>query len=145
MNDATALHHKVCYADTDAGGVVYHARYIEMVERSRNRVMYAAGYSFAELAQAHQVMLIVHKVQATYLAPAFLEDDLSLSSRLSACRPSRTVWETEVRRGETLLATVSMDMVALDTVTRRLARMPEAFLAALRPFAKEVRDGATVP
>lgn len=137
MNDATVLHYKVCYADTDAGGVVYHARYIEMVERSRNCVMYAAGYSFAELAQAHQVMLIVHKVQANYLAPAFLEDNLSLRSHLSACRPSRTVWETEVRRSNTLLATISMEMVALDTVKRMLVRIPDAFLTALRPFSKD--------
>ena len=28
--------HDVSYADTDAGGVVYHGRYIEMAERARN-------------------------------------------------------------------------------------------------------------
>ncbi|VFR48850.1 4-hydroxybenzoyl-CoA thioesterase family active site [plant metagenome] len=123
--------HRVCYADTDAGGYVYHARYIEFAEHARNQLMYAAGYSFASLASAHGVMLVVHRVEAQHHLPARLEDSLSLRARIAWCRPSKSRWVTEARRGDALLATITIDMVALNVRTRELARHPEPFLAAL--------------
>lgn len=128
------LHYTVCYADTDAGGVVYHARYIDMVERARNKLMYAAGFSFAMLAEQYQVMLIVHRVEAVYHAPAVLEDRLQLKSRLTECRAARSVWVTDVTRDDVLIASITIEIVALHTVTRRLTRHPEAFLERLSPY-----------
>jgi acyl-CoA thioester hydrolase len=128
------LHYTVCYADTDAGGVVYHARYIDMVERARNKLMYAAGFTFAMLAEQYQVMLIVHRVEAVYHAPAVLEDRLQLKSRLTDCRAARSVWVTDVTRDDVLIASITIEIVALHTVTRRLARHPEAFLERLSPY-----------
>lgn len=128
------LHYTICYADTDAGGVVYHARYIEMVERARNKLMNIAGFTFSMLAQEYQVMLIVHRVEAVYHAPALLEDRLQLKSRLTDCRPSRSVWVTDVRRDDVPIATVTIEMVALHTATRRLTRHPDAFLERLAPY-----------
>jgi acyl-CoA thioester hydrolase len=128
------LHYTVCYADTDAGGVVYHARYIDMVERARNKLMYAAGFTFAMLAEQYQVMLIVHRVEAVYHAPAVLEDRLQLRSRLTDCRAARSVWVTDVTRDDVLIASITIEIVALHTVTRRLARHPEAFLERLSPY-----------
>jgi acyl-CoA thioester hydrolase len=130
----TTVTHRVCYADTDAGGIVYHARYIELVEQARNQLMYLAGFSFAGLARDHGVALIVRKVVADYRAPAFLEDELRMRSRIVQCQPSRSVWVTDVRRGEDLLATITIEMVAADPATRQLARHPEPLLQALSRF-----------
>lgn len=134
LNDDAVLHYIVCYADTDAGGVVYHARYIEMVERARNRVMNLAGFTFAELSREHDTLLIVHKVNAVYHAPSFLDDHLQLKSRLTACEAARSIWLTEVRRDNVLLAEVSIEMVALHDSTRRLRPHPAILLERLAPF-----------
>ncbi|MFC5473494.1 thioesterase family protein [Paraherbaspirillum soli] len=133
-NHDAALSYTVCYADTDAGGVIYHARYIEMVERARNRVMNLAGFTFAALAREHDTMLIVHKVNAVHHAPGFLEDHLQLTTRLATCKAARTVWLTEVMRGDTLLATVSIEMVAIHASTRNLRLHPQALLDGLAAF-----------
>lgn len=125
------LHYTVCYADTDAGGIVYHGRYIEMVERARNKLMNAAGFTFSSLAQQHQVMLIVHKVEAVYHAPALLEDRLLLKARVTKCRASRSEWVTDVSRDGVPIASVTIEMVALHTLTRQLTRHPDAFLERL--------------
>lgn len=130
----TTVTHRVCYADTDAGGIVYHARYIELVEHARNRLMYMAGYSFARLASEHGIALIVRKVNALYHAPALLEDELRMRSVIASCQPSRSVWLTEVRREDTLLASITIEMVAADMNTRQLARHPEPLLQALSVF-----------
>ncbi len=137
QHDDLTIHHRVCYADTDAGGVVYHARYIEFAELARNRLMYQAGFSFASLMKEHQVQLMVHKVNAVYHAPAMLEDDITLRTAIGDCRPSRSVWVTEARRGDELLAVISLDMIAWNTGTRQLTRHPEAFLQALESYRAE--------
>src|SRR4051812_29724269 len=104
-----------------------------MVERARNKLMNLAGFTFAMLSQQYQVMLIVHKVEAVYHAPAFLEDKLQLTSRITRCRTSRTVWVTDVTRDGLLIASITIEMVALDIVTRRLAKHPDSFLEGLSP------------
>lgn len=137
--------HRVCYADTDAGGIVYHARYIALVEEARNRLMYEAGFSFARLAKDHGIALIVRKLGAAYHAPAFLEDELRMRSVIASCQPSRSVWVTDVRRGEELLATITIEMVAADLATRQLARHPEPLLQALSRFLDDAPAAATAP
>lgn len=134
-HDESDLRYKVCYADTDAGGVVYHARYIEMVERARNRLMNVAGFSFAELKDRHDTLLVVHQVNGIYHAPAFLEDCLTLRTSVAVCKPSRTVWLTQVMRDDLLLATVSIDIVALYASTRQLRAHPELLLEKLALFS----------
>ncbi|MEX3628158.1 MAG: thioesterase family protein [Burkholderia sp.] len=139
--DDTTLFYDIGYADTDAGGIVYHARYIEMAERARNRLMYAAGYSFARLAE-EGVLFIVRRVEAVYHAPAWLEDRLALRSRIGALTASRSTWVTEVRRGEQAIARIDIDMVAVDRATRRAVRHPQALAQALARHAPVVRAEA---
>lgn len=128
------LDYKVCYADTDAGGVVYHARYIEMVERARNKLMQLAGFSFASLSKEHDTQLVVHKIEAVYHASAFLEDELQLKTSLSVCRAARTVWQTEVMRDDVALASISIEMVALHVSNRRLRMHPDCLVLQLAKF-----------
>lgn len=126
--------HVVSYADTDAGGVVYHGRYIEMAERARNRLMRMAGFSFGSLGAQYDVMLVMHKVAATYHAPALLEDTLRLLTRIPVCKASRSVWVTEVWRDEQVLATIELQIVCLGVSTRQIAAHPPSFIEALSAY-----------
>lgn len=128
------LHYTVCVADTDANGVVYHGRYVEMVERSRNRLLNLAGFTFRTLAQEFGVMLLIHRMEAVYHAPALLDDELQLESRLKRCQPSRSVWVTDVRRGNELLASVTIEIVMIHVSTRQLVPHPPAFLEAVARY-----------
>ncbi|MFL6652015.1 MAG: acyl-CoA thioesterase, partial [Sulfurifustaceae bacterium] len=134
------LHYTVCVADTDANGVVYHGRYVEMVERSRNRLMNLAGFTFRTLARQHQIMLVVHRMEAVYHAPALLDDQLRLETRLKRCQPSRTVWVTDVMRDDELLASITIEMVAVHVSNRQLVPHPPAFLDGLARYLEVVRE-----
>jgi acyl-CoA thioester hydrolase len=67
---------RVYYEDTDAGGVVYHARYLAFAERARTEAL-------RDMAVPHQAMLdetgllfMVRGVEMDYQAPARLDDEL---------------------------------------------------------------------
>lgn len=132
------FHHTVSYADTDAGGIVYHGRFLDMAERSRNKLLNEAGFTFAKLATLYGQMLVVRKVEIVYVAPAVLEDRLVLESWLDACGPSRTCWTTKVMRGTTHLACIRLEFVAVDMATREIRRHPAALLECLKPYVKEL-------
>lgn len=131
----TAIYtHPVAYADTDAGGIVYHGRYLEIVERARNHILYAAGFTYSQLARRWGVMFVIRKVEMTCEAPAQLDDALTVATSLTRCDPSRTCWLTKITRDGTSIASVKLEIVAVDVGDRGIRRHPEELLAALQPY-----------
>ncbi len=69
---------KIAYADTDAGGVVYHARYLDMAERARLDALHQLHYPVSKMLHDHHGCFIVKNLQLDYRAPAYLEDDITI-------------------------------------------------------------------
>ena len=65
---------RVYYEDTDAGGIVYHARYLGFAERARTEAMRAGGAAHDELATLHGLIFVVRRAEMDYLRPARLDD-----------------------------------------------------------------------
>lgn len=136
------IHYTVAYPDTDAAGVVFHGRYLEMAERARNHLIHAAGFTYASLAQEHDTLLTVHKLQAVYHGSGILEDRLQIRTKLTASGPVRTVWLTEVVRVDALLASVNAEIVALYPRTRHVRQFPQILLHALAPYVERAEQKA---
>ena len=69
---------RVYYEDTDAGGVVYHARYLAFAERGRTETMRLAGLTHTELVQHFGLFFVVRRAEMDYLRPARLDDELDV-------------------------------------------------------------------
>ena len=65
---------RVYFQDTDAGGVVYHASYVNFMERARTEWLRTFGYSNAGLMKELGVMFVVRSLKLDYLKPALLDD-----------------------------------------------------------------------
>ena len=65
---------RVYYEDTDAGGVVYYANYLNYVERARTEYLRELGFEQINLLENYGMVFIVKSVEANYLSPAFLDD-----------------------------------------------------------------------
>ena len=139
-HDDVVLNYTVAYPDTDAGGVVYHGRYLEMAERARNNLILSTGLSYASLSQDHETLLVVHKINAVYHASAILEDRLQINTKLIRCEAVRTVWLTTIMRGESLLASITAELIALYPGTRGVRRHPDILLEKLTPFIEQAPE-----
>lgn len=73
---------RVRYADTDRGGVVYHAEYLVFLEVGRTEMMRSLGCPYRELEDRGFVMPVVDAV-LKYRAPARYDDLLVVESRLT--------------------------------------------------------------
>ncbi|MHC8509227.1 MAG: YbgC/FadM family acyl-CoA thioesterase [Rhodospirillales bacterium] len=73
---------RVAYADTDAGGVVYHSRYIEWAERARAHWTAEIGVSTRKFLEEDGMALAIRRIEAEYRAPAFVDDELEIRTWL---------------------------------------------------------------
>jgi acyl-CoA thioester hydrolase len=122
---------RVYYEDTDAGGIVYHARYLAFAERARTEALRQAGVPHAELVDGYGLIFVVHRVEMDYLRPARLDDELVVTTGPWALGAATI----EVRQVFTATnGTVGSLLVKLACVRRadgRPARIPDRWRAAL--------------
>ncbi len=130
---------RVYYEDTDAGGVVYHARYLGMAERARTEALRDMGVPHAELASGHGLCFIVRKVALDFAAPARLDDGLTIETAVTELRSASMRLRQNFFCNETptqralLVAEVHLACVRLSDW--RPSRIPERWRAALAALA----------
>lgn len=121
---------RVYYEDTDLAGIVYYANYLKFIERGRTEALIAGGVDQARLRAEAGIAFAVRRVEADYLAPARLQDQLQVLTRLTGLGGARIELVQDVRRGEALLFTALVRLVAIDRDGRPV-RVPAEVRAAL--------------
>ena len=125
---------RVYYEDTDAGGVVYHARFLGMAERARTEALRDAGVPHAELTRDHGLAFVVHRLAAEYHRPARLDDLLAIETALAAITAARLSLRQTIRRDATRLVTLSVELACVGK-DGRPARIPPRWRLAFEPAA----------
>ncbi len=69
---------RVFYEDTDAGGVVYYANYLKFAERARTELLRDIGILQSAMAAGGGPVFAVRRVEADFIAPARLDDELEV-------------------------------------------------------------------
>ena len=89
---------RVYWEDTDAGGVVYHARYLHFLERARTEWLRAGGFGQQRLRETEGVVFVVHRMELEFNAPARLDDLLTASVEVDERRSASFVVRQALRR-----------------------------------------------
>lgn len=90
---------RVYFSDTDAGGIVYHGRYIDFAEHARTEMFRKAceiaaskedaeasdGVSQRELL-AHDTAFVVKSISIDYQRPGLLDDLLEVVTEIEDCK-----------------------------------------------------------
>ena len=121
---------RVYFEDTDAGGVVYHARYFAFAERARTEMLRAVGAPLAELAARQGVGFAVRRLTAEFLRPARLDDALTVRTGLKAFEGASITLEQAICRNATLLVEILLELVCINGRFRPV-RVPAAVRSAL--------------
>ena len=80
-----ASHHYpliVQYEDTDAGGIVYHANYVNFAERGRSALLRLCGINLQHYLETHNETIVIAKMTLDFMRPAKLNDKLVVVSDL---------------------------------------------------------------
>ena len=117
---------RVYFQDTDAGGVVYHASYVNFMERARTEWLRERyGYSNGGLMKEFGVVFVVRSLKLDYLKPALLDDLLSVTAQVKETGRSRVVLLQNVMRGEEILVEAEIHLVCVAMDNFKPVGVPE--------------------
>jgi len=116
---------RVYFQDTDAGGVVYHASYVNFMERSRTEWMRSFGFTNAKLMKELGVVFVVRSLKLDYLKPALLDDLISVTSQLKEVGRSRVTLHQSIIRGEDKLVEAEVHLVSVSLENFKPVRVPD--------------------
>jgi len=88
---------RVYYEDTDAGGVVYHARYLNLLERARTEWLRSLGVEQDHLLAESGLLFLVSRITVDYLRPARFNQQLQVTVRAVSASGARMRLLQEVR------------------------------------------------
>jgi acyl-CoA thioester hydrolase len=88
---------RIYYEDTDAGGVVYHANYLNYFERGRTEYLRQRGLSVRQLHEQGAIFPVV-RVEMDFRAPAVHDDLIRIDTEvLEVGKSSFTLGQRVVR------------------------------------------------
>ena len=122
---------RVYFSDTDAGGIVYHARYLDFAEHARTealRSVYSKGQG--ELLNSN-LGFVVKSITISYEKPGFLDDLLTVETSLKEAKRFSAIFLQEVKRGEDTLAVLEVNVAAIDLEKKRPVPIPDEIISAL--------------
>ena len=131
MRPPFSLPTRVYWEDTDAGGVVYHARYVGFMERARTEWMRALGYGQESLRTSHGLVFAVRAMRMDFRAPARLDDVLGVTVALRECRRASLVVDQAIECGGRRLLDAEVRLAALDAAGFRPRGIPDELHAVL--------------
>ncbi len=126
------LRARVYYADTDFSGVVYHARYLEFMERGRSDFLRLVGVHHTELADGQhgeKLVWIVRRMEIDFRAPARIDDVLTIETITEKDSGARIFKRQEIRRGDEAIVDARVE-AAIISEAGRPRRFPKEWIAA---------------
>ncbi len=117
---------RVYYENTDAGGVVYHANYLNFGERGRTEFLRHLGHENNELEREFGIIFVVRHIEIDYHKPAFLDDLLRLDTSIDSIKNTSFIMRQSLFNKDEMIADMKVALVCVNTNTIKPMRLPEA-------------------
>ena len=107
---------KVYYEDTDAGGIVYYARYLNFIERARTEMIYDhLKLNHKKLRDQFNAIFVVRECNIKYFKSANFEDNLEVKTKVVNKSPVRLNLLQEVSRDNEILVSAQVELAVIDS------------------------------
>ena len=126
---------KVYYEDTDAGGVVYYANYLNFLERARTEAITSIGLSNKKIKKSFDAFIIVKACNIQYKLSAYLEDELLITSFIKSITKTSFMMLQRINRKNDLISEAEVHLVFVNNLGKP-TRIPEQLIESFKPFIK---------
>lgn len=86
MNEWHETEIRVRYAETDQMGIVHHANYPIWFEAGRTDLCRAKGFSYKQMEEEGNALMVVAEVYCRFKAPAYYDDVLTIRTQVGEMR-----------------------------------------------------------
>jgi acyl-CoA thioester hydrolase len=130
---------RVYFADTDFSRVVYHARYLEFLERGRSDYLRLSGIHHTELHEGkhgERVVWVVRRMEIDFRSPARIDDILTVETRTESISGARIFMAQHIKRDDQPLIDAKVE-AAIIGETGRPKRFPKEWIERFLPQGGE--------
>ena len=115
----------IAYSDTDAGGIVYHGRYIEIAERARMEMMRGISLPMGDLG------FVVRELSIKYMHPMHLADDIIVETEIVNIGGASMDLQQKFVHNDTICAimTITIAYIGADV---KLKAIPDEIISRLK-------------
>ena len=124
---------RVYYEDTDLSGITYHANYLRWFERARSDLLRMLKIDQRAAIEAGEGAYAVTEMNLKYVAPAKLDDDVTITTNATQIAAASVRMEQIARRGDDILVTAQVRAGFL-TLEGRPRRQPQSWRDAFHEF-----------
>ena len=124
---------KVYYEDTDVGGIVYYANYLNFLERARTEALVTLGFNNKKIKEDFGSLILVKSCNIEYKKSAYLEDELSIRSFIKSTTKTSFSMNQFISRGEDLIVEAKIHLVFVNN-EGKLMKIPGALFQDFKPY-----------
>ena len=124
---------KVYYEDTDAGGVVYYANYLNFLERARTEAINNIGLSNKKIQENFDALVIVKSCNIQYKKSAYLEDELNIKSFIKSITRASFIMSQIITRKEDLITEAQVHLVFTNELGKPV-KIPNIIYENFKPY-----------
>lgn len=114
----------IAYADTDAEGIVYHARYLEIAERAR------MNWLRGHVAANGDIGFVVRELNIKYMQPLKVADEFVVETQMADVGAAVVRVEQKFVKDDVVCAIINIKVAYLGD-DMRPKRIPQEFLVGL--------------
>lgn len=129
---------RVYFADTDFSGAVYHARYLEFLERGRSDLLRCLDVHHTDLLSADggPLFWVVRRMEIEFNASARIDDILRVETKVTFVGGARCQMAQQILRGDEVLIEANVTAALINE-----AGKPRRFLADWKQKFHAMIDG----
>lgn len=119
---------RVRYAETDQMGIVHHSNYLVWFELGRSEFCRARGFSYKEMEEVDNALMVVAEAYCRYKSPAYYEDVLTIRTKLEEMRSRsiRFVYEI-VRASDNALLAEGETLHLVTDKNKKVRSLPQQY------------------
>ena len=135
---------RVRYAETDQMGIVHNSNYLVWFEVGRSEFCRARGFSYKEMEEKDNALMVVAESYCRYKSPAYYEDVLTVRTRVEEIRSRSLRFVYEIYRAfdEALIAEGETLHLVTDE-NKKVRSLPASYKEKL--LSAEIADDYSFP
>ena len=122
---------RIYYENTDAGGVVYHAQYLNFFERARTEFLRSLSFSQESLLR-DKIAFVVKKIEIDYKIPARLDDLLNVETNIIDIKKASILFQQKLLKDNLCLSEAKVLVACVDLNRMKPIAVPQEIYQAMQ-------------
>ena len=127
---------RVYFSDTDAGGIVYHGKYLDFAEHARTELLRTLLPSLSQnaLKETEKMIFVIKEINIVYEKPGYLDDEITVRTKVLKVQRFSVLLEQTISRGDDgdVLAKLTVKAATINSLTKQIMMVPNEVIATLK-------------